>query len=167
MEVKVHPWVRGSRVAELASLMNTALVVRLFLERGVVLNELVLESGRITVACGRIGVHYLRICIVDHIRKLWVSKTQNLRSSTKSRGMLKRGNVLHCDNNTSAANVETVRKLKFWVLSHPTYVQLPLEDMFHGLLLAHSGGRGRGPYVASHGTEKIVCRWLRVARGPR
>jgi len=47
--------------------------------------------------------------------------------------MLKRGNVLRCDNNTSAANVETVRKLKFWVLSHPTHV---LEDTFHGLLLA-------------------------------
>jgi len=44
VEMKVHPSIRVSRVAELASLMSTARVVRLFLERGVVLNELVLES---------------------------------------------------------------------------------------------------------------------------
>jgi hypothetical protein len=44
-EMKVHPGIRGSRVAELASLMNTARTVRPTISRmGVVLNELVLES---------------------------------------------------------------------------------------------------------------------------
>jgi hypothetical protein len=44
VEMKVRPGIRGSRVAELASLMNTARAVRLFLEQRVVLNELVLEA---------------------------------------------------------------------------------------------------------------------------
>ena len=44
MERKVHPWIGGSKLAEQASLMNTAQAVRLFLEWGVVLNELVLED---------------------------------------------------------------------------------------------------------------------------
>ena len=74
VEMKVHPGIRDSRVAELASLMNTARAVRLFLEWGVVLNELVLESFRITVGYGRIGVYYLRICTVDHIRKFRLSQ---------------------------------------------------------------------------------------------
>jgi hypothetical protein len=62
--------------------------------------------------------------------------------------MLNRGNVLHCGNNTSVANVETVRKLKFWVLSHPTY---GLKDMFRGILLADS-----------EEVEDAVHTWLRT-----
>jgi hypothetical protein len=51
----------------------------------------------------------------------------------------------------SAANVETVRKLKFGVLPHPTYVQLPLVNMFLGLLLA-----------VSEEVEDAVHTWLRA-----
>lgn len=153
VEMKVQPWIRGSRVAELAALMNTARAVRLFLERGggVVLNELVLESWRIAVGYGRIGVYYIRICIVDHTKASGVTKSKIcavvLRAEDGGRGR----NILHCDNNTSAANVETVRKLEFGVLSHPTCVQLPLEDMFRGHLLADS-----------EEVEDTVHTWLRT-----
>jgi len=44
VEMKVHPWIRGSRAAEQASLMNAARASDYFSNRGVVLNELVLES---------------------------------------------------------------------------------------------------------------------------
>jgi hypothetical protein len=64
---------------------------------------------------------------------------------------MSKGDVLHCDNNTSAATIETVPKLKFDVFPHPTYVQLPLEDVFLGLLLADS-----------EEVEDAVHTWLRT-----
>ena len=60
--------------------------------------------------------------------------------------------VLHCDSNaTSEANVQTVRRVKFGVLPHPKYVQLPLENMFCVLLLADN-----------EEVEDAVHTWLRT-----